>query len=119
VVQLPKITIKVNIKSTDSNENYTRIAIIQDQILKYVEKEDTITKFDYQNNILIRENKEFKMEYLFDINKITKGTFLLKENNQIIEIPINTKELVKNKNNIKIKFEIENNQFLYEIEEIK
>ena len=116
---MPKITIKVSIKSTDSNEKYKTTAILQDGILKYLENKNTTAKFAYQDNILIRENSEFRMEYLFIENKTTTGTFLLKENNQKLEIPIKTIELIKSNNNIKIKFEIERNQFLYEIEEIK
>lgn len=116
---MSKIAVKVNINSIYGEESYKVSAIFQDRVIKYLEKKDTTTKFDYRNNTLIRENSEFRMEYIFVKNKTTLGTILLKENNKKIEIPIKTEEIIKNNNNIKIKYEIDKNKFIYEIEEIK
>lgn len=113
---MPKKEIKASIKNDDTNNSINTTAIIYDGILKYKENENTKVILDLNNNILIRENNEFRMEYKYDIKKETKGKIFIKELNKEIELKIKTKKYVKKDELIIINFSIENNNFEYRIE---
>lgn len=114
---MSKINIKVSIKNNEKEEQYETIAIIQDNILKYQEKDNTIVIFNYDENTLTRENNELLLKYRY--SDISEGTIYIKELDREIKVNIKTIKLERKENDIKINFMIENNIFLYEIEEIK
>lgn len=116
---MPKIKINVTIKNKEDNQKYDVTSIFQEDILKYKEKNSTKVIFDYKKNILVRENNELRMEYYFDSGKKTKGLIEIKELNKKIEVEIETKKIERKNNDIEILFRIENDDFLYKIEEIK
>ncbi|MBP5678589.1 MAG: hypothetical protein J6X28_02015 [Bacilli bacterium] len=115
---MPKIHIKVTIKNEEEDTSYETQAILQEECLKYKENQETTVQYQYDHNILIRENKELKMEYTFNLLKPTQGTIQIKELGEAVKIPIKTKRLERNNHNIEICFMIEEKEFLYRIEEI-
>ncbi len=116
---MPKINIKVSISDDTNNDSYEIKSIIQDEIIKYKEKDNTLVKYDLNKNILTRENDNLRMEYVFDKENETEGNIFIKELNNNIKILINTNKLNRINNNIDIEYKIEDNIFNYRIEEIK
>jgi len=112
---MPKIKINVLLSTKEETKTWKVVGIIQEELLKYKEDETTVT-FDYEKHILKRDNKELKMVYHFNNNQ---GTITIKENNQIIEIPIETKSIKRNGNDIRIEYQIEDDIFIYQLEEEK
>ena len=51
--------------------------------------------------------------------KKKQGTITIKENNQIIEIPIETKNIKRKGNDIRIEYQIEDEVFIYQVKEEK
>ena len=116
---MPKLKILVTIKNEEENTSYEVDAIIQDNILKYKENNNTMVLYNYDRNILTRENEELRMDYVFDIKRKTKGTIQVKEINQKVDIDLKTNKLERKNNDIEVHFSIDDKDFLYRIEEIK
>lgn len=112
---MPKIKINVKLCNKEEKREWNVVGIIQEKILKYKE-DDTIVTLDYEKHILNRDNKELKMVYNF---KKKQGTITIKENNQIIEIPIETKNIKRKGNDIRIEYQIEDEVFIYQVKEEK
>ena len=115
---MPKIKIKVGIKNDNHDDIFETNAIIEEGKLKYREKDDTMVIFSFDDSHLKRENNQLKMNYYFDLENNTKGILYIKELQKEMELSIITKEITKDNNNIKIEFYIEDNHFLYYIEEV-
>lgn len=113
---MAKIRIRVTIKNSETEDSYEVNAIIQDNIIKYREADDTKVSFDYNKNKLIRENNQMKMLYYFD-NK-EESSILVKEYDRSIKLLINTISIKKEKNNLEVNYKIDEEEFLYRIEEI-
>ncbi len=111
--------IKVRIQNPEEDLAIETNAIIQDERILYQEPDQTKTQYSFKNNILVRENKDIRMEYTFIKKKTTEGIIYLKDYNKEIRILINTKKIDKKDNNIKIQYKVDNNEFIYEIEVIK
>jgi hypothetical protein len=116
---MPKINIRTSISSVDDKSEAMTKAIIQDQIIKYKEDKDTTVLYDYESKTLSRENNQLRMKYIFDKENITVGNILIKDLNKELNVEIKTKKLERKDNDIEVRFIIENNEFLYQIEEIK
>ncbi len=101
--------LKVRIDEEENILDYT----INKKIINYKEIDNTIVSYDLENNILIRDNDDIHMIYDFN-NK--KGTILIKEMDRELELLIENIEIERVKNNIKVNYSIENNDFLYELE---
>ena len=56
--------------------------------------------------ILIRDNEKFTHKFIFDIDKITKSEYYIKELNTSIDILIKTTNLIYNDKELKIDYEI-------------
>lgn len=104
---MPKI--KVKIDNTENIVDYT----IDSEVINYKELDNTNTYYDLKNNILIRDNDDLHMIYDFN-NK--KGTILIKEFDREVEVLIDNIDIERNKNNVRVSYSIENNDFLYELE---
>ena len=104
---MPKI--KVKIDNTENIVDYT----IDSEVINYKELDNTNTYCDLNNNILIRDNDDLHMIYDFN-NK--KGTILIKEFDREVEVLIENIDIERNKNNVRVSYSIENNDFLYELE---
>ena len=111
---MPKINIKVSISDNTNNDSYEIKSIIQDEIIKYKEKDNTLVKYDLNKNILTRENDNLRMEYVFNKENETEGTIFIKELNNNIKILINTNKLNRINNNT---YEIELNGTFEECDE--
>ena len=116
---MPKIKVLITIKNEEEDTSYEVNAILENHKLKYKEANNTLVLYDYEKNILIRENEELSMEYHFIDKEKTSGIVEVKELGKKIIIPLYTKELIKGHHNVEITFEIEEKEFLYRIEEIK
>ena len=106
---MPKI--KVRIDNTENIVDYT----IDSEVINYKEIDNTVVYYDLKNNILIRDNDDLHMIYDFN-NK--KGTILIKEMDRELELSIENIDIERNKNNVRVSYIIENNDFLYELEEL-
>lgn len=106
---MPKI--KVRIDNVENILDYT----IDSEVINYKELDNTKTYYDLNNNILIRDNDDLHMIYDFN-NK--KGTILIKEMDREIELLIENIDIERNKNNVRVNYSIENNDFIYELEEL-
>ena len=104
---MPKI--KVKIDNTENTVDYT----IDSEVINYKELDNTNTYYDLKNNILIRDNDDLHMIYDFN-NK--KGTIIIKEFDREVEVLIDNIDIERNKNNVRVSYSIENNDFLYELE---
>ena len=116
---MPKLDVLISVKSNDSNLEYKTTEILTEDIIKYKSEDNTTEMFDYTNNRLTRENSELRMNYIFDINKETKGTVFVKDLNRELEVNIKTNKIERNKNDIEIEFVVEDNTIKYHIEVIK
>lgn len=107
----------ISIESQDSKNGYnvTVHDDLEKGILFYKENNNTITTYDYKNDIFVRENDEMRIEYHFCLNQLTENKVLVKTINNEVTINILTKKLEKNDNYIEIIYEIENNEFIYKI----
>lgn len=101
--------LKVKIDNTENIVNYS----IDSEVINYKEIDNTTVYYDLNNNILIRDNDDIHMIYDFN-NK--KGTILIKEMDREIELLIENIDIERNKNNVKVSYSIENNDFIYELE---
>ena len=107
---------QILIKSQDSKDSFK--VVVHDDIEKGVlsyEEDNTITTYDYKNDIFTRENDDMKIKYHFCLNKITENKILIKNINSEVTINVLTKQIEKNKDYIKIIYEIEDNKFTYMI----
>ena len=116
---MPKKRFLITIKNEEEDTSYEVDAIHQDNKIKYKEENNTLVLYDYDKNILTRENEELRMDYHFINHEKTSGIIQVKELGKKIIIPVYTRELNKDNNNVEIKYEIETKEFLYRIEERK
>ena len=116
---MPKLDVLISVKSNHSNLEYKTTAILTEEIIKYKSEDNTTEMFDYTNNKLTRENSELRMDYVFDLNKETKGTIFVKDLNRNLDVNIKTNKIERNKNDIEIEFVVEDNTIKYHIEVIK
>lgn len=114
---MSKAKIKITIENSEINDTLEVSAIIQEEIIKYQEKDSTKVIYDYNRKKLVRENNQMKMTYYFD-NK-TESNILVKEYDRYIKPIIKTDSIRRSTNNIEIKYSIENEKFTYRIEEVK
>lgn len=119
---MPKIRINTVLKTPTETYSYEVPAIYQeqDELITYKEptSNNTLVKYSYKNNELIRENEQITMCYVFKQNKKTKGKVLMKELNQIVELNIVTTSLIREFNDIEVKYLVEDELYNYKIEVI-
>jgi len=117
VIKLKKVNLNVKLISNESKMDEKLIGnIIQEsKEITYQDKDEleTRVKFNYEKNLLIRENDNLLLEYKFIKNKLTKGLITIKDLNQTIEIEIKTLNIKNEKNYIEIEYILENEKYLY------
>ena len=115
---MPKIKAHITIRSNEDKINYDVNCIYQEDLNKitYKEPDNTTTTYDYNENILIRNNDNLTMNYKFIKDEETTGNIYIKDLNKSMDILIKTKNLVQDKKNIEIEYIIEDNKFKYSIE---
>lgn len=114
---MPKANITVSIKNSTEESLEKVTAIIQNDILLYKTKDNTITKYNYKENTLIRENDEMQMKYIFDLKEETLGRIFIKDLNNYMNVKIKTEALKVNNHDIEIKFRIEEELFFFNVKE--
>lgn len=114
---MKKVNLNVKLISNESKMDEKLIGnIIQEsKEITYQDKDEleTRVKFNYEKNLLIRENDNLLLEYKFIKNKLTKGLITIKDLNQTIEIEIKTLNIKNEKNYIEIEYILENEKYLY------
>lgn len=113
--------------SKEKEENKSLLEAIYNKeknYLYYVEddKEKTVNIYDYNQNILKRDNLKLYLELNFLKNKITKNKMLIKDLNNSINLEIKTEKIeIKNKD-VTIIYKLNDEKYLYKIkilEELK
>lgn len=115
---MSKIRIKVNLNT----EEKVFEGIKSKNSLIYKDS-DILVKIKFSNNvILIRENSNFKIDLVFDKNKITTSKYYLKDYRKFIDLKVQTQNLEYDDNYLHIVYKIidtnENIDFKLEFEEI-
>lgn len=113
---MSKIKIKAEIINNGDTTSYETNAIIQDDILKYTEDNNTKVIYNLEDHTLLRENDQIKMFYSFKTNK---GLIEIKEIGHIVDLDIKVHEITRSKNNIKVHYEIDKDEFIYQVGELK
>ena len=116
---MPKLNVLIRVINEETTLKYNTTAIITDEVIKYKSNDDTIEIFDYNNYKLVRENKELRMEYIFNEKETTKGIVFAKELNHTVDVNIKTKKIERNNYDVDIEFSVEENNIKYQIEVIK
>ncbi|MBE6157665.1 MAG: hypothetical protein E7160_02605 [Firmicutes bacterium] len=116
---MPKLKLKIDLSSQEEKSKYELIGNLNKEknILTYFEPTEEKTKVEYlyDENILRRSNSSLDMEYRFDTNKETEGIITVKDLNKTLYVKLKTIKLEINDHNIKIKFSVENQEFVYSI----
>lgn len=107
---------KVSVINNDENIVYTTICKKSNDMIMYIENDKlrTRTTYNYENNVLRRRNDNYKIEYIFDKNKITEGIVETKEHKVIVKIE--TKKMKIENDNIEIEFKVEGQAITYKVE---
>lgn len=116
---MPKKSISYKIINNKETISHTTTGILQDNILKYKEKDHTIVHFYYDKNILERENNDLKLRYIFKEKEKTKGIIHIKEYNKDLEVDITTKSIKQKNDSLEIDYIIENDEYHYQLEVIE
>lgn len=114
-----KRNLHIVIENNSEKTQYETIGIVTNRFIKYKEKDGTMVMYNLIDNSLARENKDIKMNYVFSLEYLTQGTILIKAMNKELKLEIQTSLLRRNQNNLNIEYTIENEKFIYRIEEVK
>ena len=107
---------KVSVINNNENIIFNTICKKSNDTIMYIEKDNlhTRTTYNYEKNVLRRRNDDYKIEYLFDKDKITEGIIETKEHKAIVKIET-TKIKIEN-DNIEIEFKVEGQPITYRVE---
>lgn len=92
------------------------IEINENNEYRYTESNNTKVVFNLNNCSLIRKNNDLYMKYIFDEKKETLGRLKIKSLDKEIQVNIKTIEVNISDKKIEIKYQIENDIYIYEIE---
>lgn len=113
---MPKTKVKITTKSNNITDTYEIKALLKDNKLMYYEPNKTKVIFDYENNILTRNNKDISMEYKFDLENKTIGYIEVKELGKSLNLNIKTKQFLSDNKNIDLVFFVEEEEICYKLE---
>lgn len=107
---MKKRKLKITIIANNSKEEYNVLGIydIENRRLEYQETKNLITHviLDLKNKILVRENKDYYLEYQLLESKITENKIDIKEFNQSMTIKIITEKFMIENNKVEIIYNI-------------
>ena len=112
---MSKINIIYKIKNNDNIKSDKVRAIFLDGIITYNE-DGSLVKYNYNNNILYKENNDLILNY--DFNE-EKANIFIKELNLEMNPILQVINIDREDNNIKIKYKLEEEIIEYELKEIK
>ena len=111
-----KIKVKGYLENTTekTKETFDTHAIKNKNKITYI-NDNTSYKIEINDNkiIMIRDNEDFSHKFTFDIDNITKSEYYIKELNTSIDVSIKTIELHQTSKQIKIVYEIIDNENKY------
>ena len=103
----------------NTKESIDTTGIKNKNTISYLHKE-TKYKITIQEDkvLLLRENNNFSHKLLFDLNKITKTEYYIKEYNTSIDISVKTTKIKITENNIEINYNIidSSDNYCYKVE---
>lgn len=112
---MSKINIIYKINNNDNIKSDKVRAIFLDGIITYNE-DDSIVKYNYNDDTLHRENNDLILDYDFNNEK---AKIFIKELNKEINPVLKVLNIDKENNDMKIKFKLEEEIIEYEIKELK
>ena len=122
MIYLENYNVLITINSTSNNNSFktTLTHLKEKKQLYYVDKdkEKTVNLFDYDNNILTRDNENIYLKLKFKKNKITQNKLLIKEMNSTTYISIKTNDIIISENLILLDYNLNNEHYIYKIEKI-
>lgn len=80
------------------------------QIITWNDDKGVIYQLDLNKTQFIKEDKESKMSLLFDFEKITNNSYVLKENNMGIQLEIFTDEIKQSENSFEVTYYVLGNE---------
>lgn len=116
---MKQIKIRASITSKETKRiDKVEATYEEKKYIYYIEKdkEKTVTIYNLQNDTLERDNKEMYLYLPFKTKEETLGTMIVKDINQEIKLEIYTKEILKNKKEIKIRYTLNDEQYTYRLE---
>lgn len=117
---MSKVNIHVVLKTQEKTYDYNVPAIYKEdeKVLIYKEQDEqrTTATFNYRTKELIRENDSLRMHYIFNKDKNSRGTILVKEFGRPLDLIIKTTKVLRCENNIEVEFLVEGQIFNYKIE---
>lgn len=118
VMYMKKVKLNIKLKNKDIQEEKSLIAVIDNNQIKYIENKDIVTEMelDLENDILIRNNKDYTITYKFILDEITINKVLVKELNRGLDLKIKTNKLKKDNNSYKVEYEILDSNEIIEYE---
>ena len=117
---MSRVSIHTVLNTQEKTYEYNVPAILREDedIILYKEDDEqkTTTSYNYKTKELIRENDSLLMKYPFNKSKNSRGTILVKELGRTFDLIIETKNIIREKNNVEIDFLVEQQPFNYKIE---
>ena len=113
---MPKINIRVSLKNPEFETEKELTGIYQDGVLKYIEEDGSKVTINYNNDTLKKDEKFYRLN--FDFKKETLKV-KLKELDIETKTEIKTNKILKDNLNLTIEYEVEDDNFIYRIEELK
>ena len=104
------LNVKIKNKEEEIEEEVKAIFLEKKNVIKYIETTGTKVIFFKSEKKLTRENESLVMEYLFNEGK---GKVSIKDLKKTMLVDIKVKEIKETDKEIKIKYEIEDNKFVY------
>lgn len=115
---MEKIKAQIIITTEDDQTIINTNLNIENNIIEYFEddEEKTIAIFNLENNTLKRDNLKMYMELLFKEKEETINNILqIKDIKKEMNIPVYTSKIIRKKNYLKIIYNIDKTEFIYEI----
>lgn len=118
---MPKINVKVTLVTPDTilEKKYKAIYHPNENKIVYKEENNTMVQLELNDLKLRRENDELWMEYPFTKEKITTGKIMMKSLKKELNLSINTKNIIKEAKNIKIDYQLDSEEYKYQLEVIE
>ena len=116
---MKQIKIRASITSKETKRiDKVEATYEEKKYIYYIEKgkEKTVTIYNLQNDTLERDNEEMYLYLPFKTKEETLGTMIVIDINQEIKLEIYTKEILKNKKEIKIRYTLNDEQYTYKLE---
>ena len=107
---MKKIKLNIILITNQQQQEYNVLGEYQKEnnLIKYKESDKLLTevKIDLKNKLLIRENKDYYLEYKFIENQLTENKIKLKELDQSLYLNIKTEKLEINDNKFEVIYTI-------------